>query len=242
MRLTSATPRVPALAVAALALSGLAATTLAPSAWGRPAPAEAAAGSTAATCSIDGIAPAVVVVGLSTVSPTWSVTTSGCTISDWTLTLPHGLGSVTQAAPKRNLRASALKNAWAGANTAKVAVTDVSGPVTGSASFSLKRRSAWAGVKARPQPVDGGDPLTFSGTLKLADWNKHSYVTYPGRKVQLQFRAVGKKTWKTIKTVRTTSGQGFVSTHVSLGSAGSVRLSWTDSTNHTYHSRTVPVS
>jgi hypothetical protein len=59
---------------------------------------------------------------------------------------------------------------------------------------------------------------------------------------QIQFRRKGSSTWKTVKTVRTTSVQGFASTNVSLGSAGSVRLNWTSSTGTTYHSRTVPVS
>jgi hypothetical protein len=80
-----------------------------------------------------------------------------------------------------------------------------------------------------------GSSVPVWGQLRAAN---HS-TTQVG---QIEFRPHGSSIWKTIKTVRTTSGQGFVSTHVSLGSAGSVRLSWTDSTNHTYYSRTVPVS
>jgi hypothetical protein len=58
---------------------------------------------------------------------------------------------------------------------------------------------------------------------------------------QIQFRPKGSSGWNTVKTVRTTSTQGFISTHVSLGSSGTVRLSWTDPTSHTYYSRNVSV-
>ncbi len=80
-----------------------------------------------------------------------------------------------------------------------------------------------------------GSSVAIWGQLRAAN---HS-TTQVG---QIQFRPHGSSTWKTLKTVSTSSGQGFISTHVSLGSAGSVRLSWADSTGHTYYSRTVSVS
>lgn len=80
-----------------------------------------------------------------------------------------------------------------------------------------------------------GSSVAVWGQLRAAN---HS-TTQVG---QIQFRSGGSSTWRTIKTVRTTNSQGFVSTHVSLGSAGTVRLSWTDSTNHSYYSRNVSVS
>ena len=80
-----------------------------------------------------------------------------------------------------------------------------------------------------------GSSVPFWGQLRAAN---HS-TTQVG---QIQFEAQGSSTWKTLKTVQTTSSQGFISTHVSIGSAGSIRLSWTDSTNQTYYSRTVSVS
>jgi hypothetical protein len=85
-----------------------------------------------------------------------------------------------------------------------------------------------------PSPKHGSS-VAIWGQLRAAN---HS-TTQVG---QIQFRPHSSSTWKTLKTVRTTSGQGFVSTHVSIGSAGSVRLSWTDSSNHTYYSRNVSIS
>ena len=81
-----------------------------------------------------------------------------------------------------------------------------------------------------------GSSVPFWGQLRAAN---HS-STQVG---QIQFRAKGSSTWKTVTTVRTTNSQGFISTHISLGSAGTVRLSWTDpTTNQTYYSREVSVS
>lgn len=85
-----------------------------------------------------------------------------------------------------------------------------------------------------PSPTHGSSVAVW-GQLRAAN---HS-TTQVG---QIEFRPNGSSTWQTVKTVQTTSGQGFISTHVSLGSAGTVRLSWTDSTNHTYYSRNVSVS
>jgi hypothetical protein len=79
-----------------------------------------------------------------------------------------------------------------------------------------------------------GAHVAVWGQLRAAD---HS-MSQSG---QIQFRRRGGSSWKTIRTVRTTNSQGFVSTRVSLGSAGSVRLSWMSSTGQTYYSRTVSV-
>jgi hypothetical protein len=59
---------------------------------------------------------------------------------------------------------------------------------------------------------------------------------------EIQFRPKGSSTWSPLQHVSTTSPQGFVFTHVSIGSAGAVRLAWTSPSNQTFYSRTVRVS
>jgi hypothetical protein len=100
----------------------------------------------------------------------------------------------------------------------------------------------------RPKPALGAYrvviwlPSAQHGS-RVAVWGQLRAANHSTTQVgQIQFRGQGSSTWKTVKTVRTNSSQGFVSTQVSLGSAGSARLSWTDSTGHTYYSRNVSVS
>jgi hypothetical protein len=85
-----------------------------------------------------------------------------------------------------------------------------------------------------PTPRHGAHVAVW-GQLRAAN---HS-TTQVG---QVQFRRRGSSSWRTLRTVRTTNPQGFVSTRVSLGSAGAVRLSWDSSGGQTFYSRVVSVS
>jgi hypothetical protein len=58
----------------------------------------------------------------------------------------------------------------------------------------------------------------------------------------IEFRPAGSPTWSSLNQVSTTNSQGFIFTHVAIGSAGSLRLAWTSSTGQTFYSRTVQIS
>ncbi len=73
-------------------------------------------------------------------------------------------------------------------------------------------------------------------------WGQLRPASHSGLQVgQLQFKAHG-STWKKISTVRTRSSEGFFQVHVSIPSAGKVRLVWVSPTGTTDHSRYVSVS
>ena len=59
---------------------------------------------------------------------------------------------------------------------------------------------------------------------------------------KIEFRRKGSKKWIVLRTVKTTNSEGFISTHVAVGSKGTVRLAWQASKNHTDYSRSVTVS
>ncbi|WP_202533626.1 MULTISPECIES: hypothetical protein [unclassified Streptomyces] len=67
------------------------------------------------------------------------------------------------------------------------------------------KRYAKATVNAAPEPVAKGKPITVTGTLKRADWVKHTYTGVADASVQLQFRPKGTTSYDTVKTVRSSS-------------------------------------
>jgi len=76
----------------------------------------------------------------------------------------------------------------------------------GTASGGVQiRRYAKATVNAAPEPVAKGKPITVTGSLKRADWAKHTYTGVADASVQLQFRAKGTTSYSTVKTVRSSS-------------------------------------
>jgi hypothetical protein len=83
--------------------------------------------------------------------------------------------------------------------------------------------------------------------LPRAGHGKHVYVwaqirpSTAARVATLQFQARGARTWSNVQQVTGTGPEGYVSTHVALPSAGSLRLSWT-SAGQTIYSRTASVT
>jgi hypothetical protein len=65
--------------------------------------------------------------------------------------------------------------------------------------------------------------------------------TTAARVATLQFHAQGSRTWTTVGQVTGSSPEGYVTTRVSLPSAGSLRLSWTGA-GQTLYSRLVAIS
>ncbi|MEU8674372.1 hypothetical protein [Streptomyces sp. NPDC048560] len=63
------------------------------------------------------------------------------------------------------------------------------------------KRWAKATANASPEPVAKGKTLTVTGSLKRADWVKHSYTGYGNQSAKLQFRKKGTSVYSTVKTV-----------------------------------------
>jgi hypothetical protein len=80
-----------------------------------------------------------------------------------------------------------------------------------------------------------GSNLAVWGQLRVAD---HS-STQAG---ELQFETPGSSTWEPLASVSTNSPEGFISTHVTIPSAGTLRLTWTAPDGTVFASRWVSIS
>ncbi|MEU1485248.1 hypothetical protein [Streptomyces sp. NPDC005752] len=96
--------------------------------------------------------------------------------------------------------------------------------VTASGTVKVKR---WAKVtvNASPEPVAKGKTITVTGSLKRADWVKHTYTGYADKTVSLQFRKKGSSVYSTVKTA-TSSGTGALKTTVKASVDGYWRWSF----------------
>jgi hypothetical protein len=96
-------------------------------------------------------------------------------------------------------------------------------------SFAAYRVPIWL-----PNPHHGGAVAVW-GQLRVAD---HSAA----QSAQIEFEPSGASSWQPLATVQTNSPEGFIFTHVSIPSAGAVRITYTAPDGTVYSSRTVPVS
>ncbi len=83
-----------------------------------------------------------------------------------------------------------------------------------------------------PKPQHGSHVLIW-GQIRPTDAPKVA---------QLEFEPQGANTWTTVATIRPSDAEGFFTTHVSLPSAGGVRLAWTAPSGQPFYSRTAAVS
>jgi hypothetical protein len=79
-----------------------------------------------------------------------------------------------------------------------------------------------------------GPNVTVWGQLRAAD---HS----TSQNGVIQFLPRGSSTWRDLSQVQTTDPEGVVDTHVSIPSAGAVRLSWVAPGSSTLYSRVVQI-
>ncbi|MFI1191601.1 hypothetical protein [Streptomyces californicus] len=84
-------------------------------------------------------------------------------------------------------------------------------------------------VNASPEPVAKGKTITVTGKITRANWDTHTYQGYAGRSVNLQFKAAGSASYKTVKKAVSGTG-GALRTTVKATGSGSWR--WT------YHGNT----
>jgi hypothetical protein len=96
-------------------------------------------------------------------------------------------------------------------------------------SFSAFQIPIWLPVQRH------GSRVAIWGQLRPA---AHSTTQYG----VIELQRKGTSSWKELTEIQTNSPEGFVYNHVSVPSAGMVRLGWLDPNGSVYYSRSVPVS
>ena len=80
-----------------------------------------------------------------------------------------------------------------------------------------------------------GRHVAVWGQLRPADPGSTQYGL-------MEFRRKGSSSWKELTEVQTNSPEGFIYSHVSIPSAGNVRLGWLDPDGTVHYSRAVAIS
>lgn len=181
-----------------------------------------------ASCTATDYSPRTVIMGLSPVTKTFGVTTSGCVVQSWTIDLSDSFYVIHSASPQQEFDPNDFYNSAAGlkvdASIETVDETSTQNTNMLPASFVLKRRTSWTTFNAGPEPVSKGKPITITGTLKVADWSAMKYAAQKGSTVSVQFKKAGTSTYTTVKTVVTSSTDGTVKTTVNATYDGTWRL------------------
>jgi hypothetical protein len=178
-----------------------------------------------APCTITNFSPRSVVVGLTPITATFKVSTTGCARKGWDLQEAGYDFYVYDGSPQETF--GPWSNSDAGARDVIVSAYN-SGYQTREKvfadGFSLKRRTTWQAksFNASPEPVRKGAKISIAGRLLLADWSKDAYVPYKGRKVAVQFRTPS-GAYKTMKAALT-DANGWVRTTVPATATGVWRL------------------
>ncbi|MGY1640066.1 hypothetical protein ACI782_02900 [Geodermatophilus sp. SYSU D00703] len=185
-------------------------------------------------CTITNFSPRSVVVGLSPVTRTFGVSTSGCsTVRSWTVDESGYLFYTYKSSTQDTFNPNWLRNSDAGAKDVIVSVANGDWTRTERTfldGFRLLRRTAWQSgtFNASPEPATKGGQITVKGRLLVADWDANwgqgAYVPYAGRTIQVQFRTPD-GTYRTVKTV-TTDRNGWVNTTVPASTTGVWRLQY----------------
>ena len=183
------------------------------------------------TCTITGFSPRSVIVGLTPVTKTFSVSTSGCTVESWDVVdADYDFMADSDFSPQETF--NPYSNAEAGAKD--VIVTAYNSDYRSServfaGGFTLRRQTTWqtGSFNASPEPVKKGANVTLRGRLLVASWDKDTYVPAGGRTVRVQFRTPT-GAYSTVKTV-TAGADGWVTTTVPSTVTGVWRLSYAGS-------------
>ncbi len=174
-----------------------------------PFPTASPTGTASPTCSIADYSPHSVTIGLKRTTTTFGVLVDGCNDATyWSLHAPgsHGFASDIGTPSERLTPGSGLTNAMAGVSTVTATVTRPWGSTVRAmpTKFHLLRATKWTSSRA----YHHGSNLTWSGYLKIADWNTKKWVAYAGHTISLQYSLDDKK-WKVYKRVKTNKS-GFV--------------------------------
>ncbi|MFD8079477.1 hypothetical protein ACFV3E_43470 [Streptomyces sp. NPDC059718] len=100
-----------------------------------------------------------------------------------------------------------------------------------AAKSVLVQRHSKLTANASPEPIAKGRTLTVTGTLTQANWQSDTkaYAGYGSQPVKIQFRKKGTTTYKTIKTVKSSS-TGALKTTVTASTDGYWRFSFAGTT------------
>jgi hypothetical protein len=101
-----------------------------------------------------------------------------------------------------------------------------------AAKSLLVQRDSALTANASPEPVKKGKTLTVTGKLTSANWQSDTgaYSGYGGQSVKLQFRKKGTSTYKTVKTIKSSS-TGALKTTVTASTDGYWRFSFPGTTS-----------
>ncbi|WP_405584394.1 hypothetical protein [Streptomyces sp. NBC_01092] len=94
---------------------------------------------------------------------------------------------------------------------------------------TLMQRQSKLTVDATPEPVKKGKPITVTGKLSRANWDRGTYNGYVEQPVNLQFRKNGSNTYTTVKTVKT-NATGNLKTTVTATTDGYFRFTFAGTT------------
>lgn len=178
---------------------------------------------------INSYGPSTVTVGLQPkLVSFWVSAGDDCGIDDWRVDNDY----VWAYKSDRTAKIYTWSNSDAGKTYMDVKVWDTNyNATTERFGFRLKRATYVSGFNVTPEPVKKGKYVTVKGTLKRADWTKGKYVSYGAKsqRVQIQFKAKGSSTYKTIKTV-TLGKKSAVKTKIKVAGAvakdGTYRLAY----------------
>jgi hypothetical protein len=178
-------------------------------------------------CTITDFSPRSVTVGLTPITATFKVSTSGCTRTGWDVSESEYMFFVWDRSPQETF--NPYSNSDAGAKDVIVTADNSSYGTSQRVfadGFTLKRRTTWQSntFNASPEPVRRGAPVSVVGRLIVADWSQDKYVPYGSRTVAVQFHTPT-GTYSTVKTVKTDSN-GWVRTTVPATVTGLWRLSY----------------
>ncbi|MFJ1594488.1 calcium-binding protein [Kitasatospora albolonga] len=99
-----------------------------------------------------------------------------------------------------------LNSAAANWNVGVVAVTMKGEEVQRDSVAKVRvQRLSKLTANASPEPVKKGKTITVTGKLTRANWETYKYQGYGKQSVKLQFKKKGAKTYKNIKTVKSSS-------------------------------------
>jgi len=204
---------------AATAALGLAASTVVASAT--PASADV-------PCTITGITPTSVAVGIYPVTKKFGVRTSDCgEVQSWNITDNHrdSFMYVYDSGPYEAFGPSSNSEAGPHSTTIEVSNGDYYATQRTINGFSLKRYVYWQGgtFNASPEPVRKGKPVTLKGRLLVANWDTGRWQAARVVSVKVQFRTPN-GSYKTVKSGVRTSSSGWVNTTVTAKQTGVWRL------------------
>ncbi|MFG1672246.1 hypothetical protein [Streptomyces sp. Y7] len=94
---------------------------------------------------------------------------------------------------------------------------------------TLMQRFSKLTVDASPEPVKKGKPITVTGKLSRANWDRGTYNGYVEQPVNLQFRKNGSTTYTTVRTVKT-NATGNLKTTVTAAQDGYFRFTFAGTT------------